>query len=673
MKYKTSFFNKGVLLSDLKRFGWLGIVYFFILFFNVPLKIIMINSNNTYDYTRSMDFIFNFSRSSEIQKYLLVVFPVLTAIFLFRYIHSKRSVDMIHCLPLKREKLYDNHVLIGLLFLVLPVIITALISWLLKVVLNLNDLNIHYSVEDILIWAGITIILNITIFLFSVLMAMLTGLSTAQGILTYIFLFIPCGLGLLLLSNLNLFVYGFDIKYALETKISNFSPLMRILELGQRVYDSRDHYFYQTIHFSELIIYIIFSIIIYFLARYVYMKRSLEGASKAVAFIKLQPVFKYGVTFCCMLVGGMYFGETQHSIYWILFGYIAASLIGYFIAEMVIKKSFMVFRNLKGYFVFAGIITVLLIGINFDITGYENRIPSLEDVESVYCDNGFYLLRDIDNPYRETPFYSQKEDISNIVKFHKDIIDNKKNIKYHYKNPTENASFLYNLKNGKQLKREFSVSIDMYDKYFKPIYESKEYKKMHNDIFNITYTNIDKITISSNNLNKKTVIVDPSEIKEALKILQNEKINESYEESKKSYNIRDWGDISILLSDDTVLSDDKKIHLGWEKHYTEFEEWLSKKDYLKTSRVLPEDISYAVVEKISKNKNTSRIINLKDKTIKRLDIYDKDKIEVCLRNCCNWSDSEYIIGFYCENGNYFDGRFKEKYVPDFVKEYFENN
>ena len=121
----------------------------------------------------------------------IAVIPVLTAILLFRYIQSKKSVDMIHCLPIKRVKLYDNHIFIGILILVVPVLITALSALLLKEALNLNNYRFHFTVKTVASWTGRTILFNIVIFLSSVLVGMFTGLSSAQGILTYIFLFLP--------------------------------------------------------------------------------------------------------------------------------------------------------------------------------------------------------------------------------------------------------------------------------------------------------------------------------------------------------------------------------------------------------------------------------------------------------------------------------------------------
>ena len=48
MKSKTSFFNRGVLLNDFKRFAWIGAGYLLVLLLSVPLKVFMLYSNLEY-------------------------------------------------------------------------------------------------------------------------------------------------------------------------------------------------------------------------------------------------------------------------------------------------------------------------------------------------------------------------------------------------------------------------------------------------------------------------------------------------------------------------------------------------------------------------------------------------------------------------------------------------
>ncbi|MBW9145419.1 ABC transporter permease [Clostridium sp. CM027] len=648
MKLKTSCFNKGVLVNDIKRFGWIGICYTIFLLFEVPFKILMMNASNTAhpEYSSSMKDIFN----NNILLMSTAVIPVLTAILLFRYIQNKKSVDMIHALPIKRVKLYDNHIFIGILLLVLPVIITALSSLLLKESLNLNTANIHFTVNNVMFWAGLTILFNIVIFLSSVLVGMFTGLSTAQGILTYIFLFLPLGLTALISYNLDFFIYGIASNYYINNSIEFFSPITRFLTNTPMTS-------------MEIFIYIILCIILYLVARFAYHKRNLEAASNVVAFKHLQPVFKYGITFCCMLVGGTYFKSGGYDIRFIILGYVIGSVIGYIIAEIIITKSLRIFRNIKGYFMYAGIIALLALVINSDIIGYEKRIPTIENIDSIVIDNGFYYTTSLkeDNPISA---YHEIQTLNNIVKLHSKLITDKKTLKY-ASNTNKQFDILYNLKNGKQIKRQYNIPQDEYGKYLKPIYESKEYKEFHNSILNTDYKSIDKISINSRYKNNGITIANQTKIKEATDILKNEALNETYESIIDSRD--SWASIDILLSND------ERINLSWKKSYKEFENWLKQNGYYSKARILPEDIDYAIIEKRNPS-NPHGGINLSDETVnvKRLKITDKTKLETCLTNYSQNVEGQYALGLHMKNGDditYLN--IETAYVPDFVREYFK--
>lgn len=160
-----------------------------------------------------------------------------------------------------------------------------------------------------------------------------------------------------------------------------------------------------------------------------------------------------------------------------------------------------------------------------------------------------------------------------------------------------------NLKMEKNKKKIFNFKKD-YIKYLKPIYESREYKKMNYKIFDVNDLDVDKITIRPvENGNKVTSITDKKDIKECLEILKDEINNQKYEEmiDKKV----DWADINISLidnkkedkEDDMEYKYNNNINIGWDKSFVKLEKWLEEKDYIKNSRITPQEIAYATVEK----------------------------------------------------------------------------
>lgn len=686
MKSKMSFFNKGIVFDDIRRFGWISIAYTLILFFLVPLKILMITSSEQaygsgQTYREIIKKIFYYINTA--QGLFVAIVPVLLGIFLFRYMQEKNSSDMIHSLPIRRSVLYRSHVAFGIVSLLIPVIVIGSIS----IVLNKTlDLGQYYRIYDVIQWIGITLLFDMLFFLSSVFLGMVVGSSVMQGVLTYIFLFLPLGLTILLTENLKIFIYGFT--YNFNHGISKLSPVARILE-GFGNFDISNS---NQITSMEIIIYLLICIILYFAAKPVYNKRRIEAASQTIAFRSLQYIFKYGVAFCSMLLAGAYFYATQGNINWILFGFFIGSVIGYFVAEMIIKKSIWVFKNIRGYGIYAIIMIVLMMGIKLDITGYENKLPALDNVNSIYFSGGFY------DSYLERynmDVYSDRNNLKRIQDFHKKLIEDKGTNKKLSKDRQRSVVFEYRLRDGSKIKRGYNIAYADYNKYFKPIYESKEHKNMKYDVFSLNSSDVEKITFHPVfNMSKGgSVILKPEDIKEAIEVLKEDINKETYEQmdDRKS----PWAELSFMIANDKLKKypkltdnkyrgDDKQAHVSWRKSYILFEEWLKKKGYLENSRVLPKDIGYIVVEEVKNNQQlqeklkTGRLID-EDKIgggkVKRLEISDKDKIETCLRNYSNPgadNNAKYVIGFYSADKRSLDfGSFDENNAPDFVRSYFQ--
>ena len=132
MKSKTSFINKGILHNDFKRYGWMGVVYLLAWLSAVPLQLVMISSRPEIikvHYTASTYLrVFEFN-NSPLSLFLLLMAPVLAGLLIFRYLQTGKAADLEHSLPIRRETLYNTHLLSGLVLLLFPVMITALVTW----------------------------------------------------------------------------------------------------------------------------------------------------------------------------------------------------------------------------------------------------------------------------------------------------------------------------------------------------------------------------------------------------------------------------------------------------------------------------------------------------------------------------------------------------------------
>lgn len=140
--------------------------------------------------------------------------------------------------------------------------------------------------------------------------------------------------------------------------------------------------------------YALAGLVIALIALLLYRTRKSEMTGSTVAFPWATPIFKYGVAFCTAVSLGQFlyyflFGQYRSSGNDSLPGTIlcmaAAGLVGYFVAEMLIKKSFRVFRaGAKGAVIVSLALVLLGVVMSFDLTGYEKRVPDESEIKSAF-------------------------------------------------------------------------------------------------------------------------------------------------------------------------------------------------------------------------------------------------------------------------------------------------
>ncbi|SFB07001.1 DUF6449 domain-containing protein [Bacillus sp. cl95] len=657
MPSKTSLLNKELILQTIRSGGWISLIYFAGLFFAIPLRLLMMYAEENEElYLRKVDSLFQYDY--EIQIFLIVILPVALAVFLFRYLQVKQSVDLMHSVPISRDTIFHHYAISGMAFLILPIIINAVVVLMLHSILGLDNV---FLVRDVLRWAGVTIVFNLLIFLAGTFVAMMTGMSIVQAVISYIFLLFPAGIMVLLLLNFKVLLYGFPSDYFLNQEMEKMSPLTFATMLNQRPF-----------HWQEAITYIFFIILFYALALFLYKRRKLEAASEAIAFPKMRAIFKYGVTFCTMLAGGMYFSLVPYSSFgWIVFGYVLGAIIGYYVAEMILRKTWRVFGNVKGLAVYGVFIAILISVIQF-LGIYENYVPAQNEIESVrLADNShMYIYRNevYEDYYIPKPL-KEKVNIEAVRKLHKQIVaDKKMNQVEEDIHPLETAFFLYELKNGDQVIREYTINRDIYSELLSAVYGSKEFKMMTKEIFEINEDKIETIKVRANGyVDKVATISEPEDIQEAIAALRADELAESYEDG--AYFQNRGSSIEIHLGKD------KFLHLDFKPSYVQFTNWLKEHDLLDRAKVMSDDISHVVVmeRKYSDYVDPDVVINDIKANGDFLKITDKEQIDQALNKAgWNFYNSNYAAVFYYKVGNMKEVLFfDEEHVPDFIKNHFK--
>lgn len=651
MSSRITWFNKELIVYIFRSTGWIGFLYFVGLIFALPLEMltIILNENNEY-----VEFENLFSSQQMIQFVLVIVIPVLLAIFLFRFLQMKQASDFIHSLPITRRNIYFHMIGTGIGFIGLPILFTGSILILFHSAIDIERL---YMIPDIWSWMGITFILEVLIFSVAVLIGMVTGLSALQGLFTYIILVLPVGLFILFAANLKFLVAGFSSDYYLSANMNGISPLLAATEMEKI-----------TLFSVDTLIYSILIVLFLFCSLFLYERRKLEHVSQAFVFPKIKPLFKFGLTICMMLFTGLYFSETTGKPGWIFFGYIVGSLLGFYLGEIVLQKTWRIRVNLKGYVAFMVVIIILALILKIDPIQYKGKVPDEKMISQIYIGNSPIFFEDGTSDNAST-YLKEKENIDVIRLLHQQIIEKGKNVSVGELNDGQSVFLIYELKNGKRLAREYYLqNYDSYLPLLAKIHESSEYKKTVNELLNVSAKDVSKIRITaSGQVDKSVTITDGQQLEAAVRALSEDLNNQSFAQMTTSFG--DYASIDIHLNNNKI------IYMKWDSSYTQFSKWMENTGQAEEARLMADDISYILVAKtnpeIYNSNSESELAQQIEQQQNRLKINTVSEIETAIDNAQIGWGGEYSAAFYYKDSRDVDIKsFSGEHIPGFILDHF---
>lgn len=404
-------------------------------------------SPNNYDREHYIEILYNL-----IVLLTIFVLPVLVSILLFKYTNEEKSSSFIHGLPISKRKLYITNILTGIVMYVIPFLVNLIIILL----LNLGEMGKYLQFADIMKWFGVCMLYNTIFFAFATFIGTFCASKISHGILTYILMYAPVGVLVLTSAITENILYGFK---GLSSNFEEFTklPFIKIIEDFREM---SSYYLDQAIKFetSTIIIYIISIIVMLVLGYFIYKKRKLEITKEFIAFKGIRSFIKYAATFLVNLLSYMYFYDVigKHNIRTLLASFVI-TLIAYLIIEMILKKTYKVFKSIIGFIIYAVVITITFVILNTGAFGYETRIPKAEDVEEVS-----FGMRN------ETINFKEKQNIENIIDFQQKLVDEKK------KGYTE-YTLEYKLKDGRKITRKYDINNSLYKEELNKILTSNEY------------------------------------------------------------------------------------------------------------------------------------------------------------------------------------------------------
>ena len=423
MRSGTSYFNKTLFAKHFARFWPIWGLYGLIWTMCLPLGILL-DSRSGWTQVRARVLPLNYLDTSgwfSAATFLAVVFGLLAAMAVFSYLYSARSVSLFHALPLRREGLFLTSYLAGLGFLILP----NLAVFLLALAAEAACGAVVFS--SLFTWLVVSSLLGLFFYSFAVFCAMFTGHILALPAFYLILSFVVPAVTYLLETIARQFLFGFTGAVWMEEASEWFSPALKLahgISSGPSAADGN----YQFHGLGLVTLYALIGLALAVVALILYRRRQLERAGDVITVGWMRPVFRYGVSLCAAVALGTFFYSIFYALLptspWVLLGWMVLwGAVGCFIAEMLLRKRFWVFKtSWKGCVVFLLCLCAGMGALELDLMGFENAVPDASQVESVRI----YGLDTTPRDGGDSPLFSDDpEVIQDVLDLHTAITQQK--------------------------------------------------------------------------------------------------------------------------------------------------------------------------------------------------------------------------------------------------------
>ncbi|MBR6755615.1 MAG: hypothetical protein IKM15_01495, partial [Peptococcaceae bacterium] len=481
-------------LQSLKSYWWLMLICGIAYFFAGPVIQVMLMQNNVNyildESIRQAELLEQtarwFAAEGFLSYYVLASgFAILTAIVLFAYLQHKNQVNFYHSQPIKRQKLFWNQYVIGLLIVFIPMLLMTMVMLILAF---MQGGGAAVSLSAVAVHLGRIMLFAVFSYSLTILAGQLTGTVLTHICMTAVLHFcvpvLVLAIQLLCDVFLDTFVtsqHWFDLSFY-------FSPLCALVDFlsNMNIYYSSAPgdwwYAYESIEtlgFSKSITFLALALFFTVASWFLYGKRPSEATGNALVYRISEPVLKFYLMLIAAIVGGILFEEIGRSFFFFVFGALSCGILVHMVCEVIIQKDFRaMLHRLSHAAVFMVIIFALIAVVRWDLFGYDQYLPEENQVAEIRCE--FSNLPDSRYNYNndgEVKGYTG-EMISPMLAMLGKVVDNEY---YVPENPVEMPNWdyrirldvVYVLKSGREVTRSYgSVPAEGIKEDFAAIYNT---------------------------------------------------------------------------------------------------------------------------------------------------------------------------------------------------------
>lgn len=457
MKSKISFFNKTIFKKNFTHYWPLWAVYLLYLIAVMPVNLFKIMRSDFY--VNALDqnalewqVIYDLLRGA-LNPFPIFLFSTVAVMAVFSYLYTAKNAFMIHALPVNRRELFFTNVLSGFSFLVIPEAISFIIAVFVGIACGVA------GIQYLFLW--LLYVVGITFFAVSIstFVAMFTGNLFAMPVYCVVANYLYVGLLYTISAIIGNISYGISFTQAWRPgKSCVLSPLyyinnnVRCRTVRNQITGQIDRV--EMIGGGLVLGYVAAAIVILAAAFWLYKRHQLETAGDIISIPAVKPIFRWGSA-----IGGGFLlanasiffsmNQSKQNFWILLLSVVMFGSIGFWTAEMLMQKSFRVFRKKRLFeWAAAAAVSVLILAVfKLDVFGVEKRLPEAEEVERGYVNLDY-------------PILFLEDELSDMIDIHAQIIDAKDEYLLAEKSMNmSQVTFRYYLKDGDIFERSYSIPV----------------------------------------------------------------------------------------------------------------------------------------------------------------------------------------------------------------------
>ncbi len=396
---------------------------------------------------------------------LSIIVAALVGCTVFSYINRVSSACFVHGLPVGRTGIFFAHYGAGATMLLIPILAAS-------VYVGFHTGNAHFG----LLFLVVNLLYSIGVMSFAILVCQISANILGGIIFTGFGLATPiiCEGFVIYLMEENLYGYAGTYSDLAVSRVFYLVPSMVPTAWG--------------------LVYVFAIALFTAVGLLLFKKRAVELAGDLIAFAGIRKAAVY----VCGILAGMcaYLIFDANLFMFLLFGVLCAVLVNF-----AIRKRFTVKGAITPALTVLATTVLIFVIFRFDLTGFERRIPDLEDIESARVHTGYYndAIRDIDGKRVQYVDFHEpirgEENIERVRVLHKDLIGNKDF--YASADHSRYYTVEYTLKSGRTFERRYQIYYDKNAEAFEPVATLREFKRNNHDILeddiSIVYAEVEGI------------------------------------------------------------------------------------------------------------------------------------------------------------------------------------